>query len=157
MDETCSVCLERVEGLGAYKIDSCSHVFHSSCLIEWMRRGNLSCPTCRNDLAERHIAPQHILTRARYLRCTVARRATAPPELKLLVRGLRTAEQTAGASAREEKRFREDHSELLKQHRQKIRKVWRDRRGVYRRMVLLGLYQDANLRLPPLAFSEANL
>jgi hypothetical protein len=43
MDRTCIICREDMRH--AKKL-SCGHVFHSKCLLSWLKR-QLSCPTCR--------------------------------------------------------------------------------------------------------------
>jgi len=42
----CSICLENLNK-ETFKL-SCDHSFHTSCIIEWFRFGNESCPGCRD-------------------------------------------------------------------------------------------------------------
>ncbi|KAG8089124.1 hypothetical protein GUJ93_ZPchr0011g28666 [Zizania palustris] len=42
----CSVCLEDFEGGDELKKMPCSHVFHESCITDWLRVSHL-CPLCR--------------------------------------------------------------------------------------------------------------
>jgi hypothetical protein len=48
---TCSICLETSEEMSQElsKIDKCNHIFHSSCLKEWMQVDK-TCPNCRHKL-----------------------------------------------------------------------------------------------------------
>ncbi|KAL9286518.1 putative transcription factor C2H2 family [Arabidopsis thaliana] len=52
--ESCSICLQSL--VSSLKTEptrmSCSHVFHSSCLVEWLKRKN-TCPMCRTVLYDR--------------------------------------------------------------------------------------------------------
>ena len=51
-DDCCPVCLERYVGgdiLCIAKTESCSHVFHKGCMIQWIRRHN-RCPICRTNV-----------------------------------------------------------------------------------------------------------
>ncbi|XP_010533061.1 PREDICTED: RING-H2 finger protein ATL80-like [Tarenaya hassleriana] len=51
--ETCSICLQ--DFLGSSDMDltqmPCSHVFHSDCVFEWLRKRN-SCPLCRREISD---------------------------------------------------------------------------------------------------------
>lgn len=79
----CVICAGRLTPSTAHRL-ACGHdAFHADCLIEWFRRGNDSCPLCRDDT----IAPTHpssATDRERRLR-QYARRKTAPRELVRLV------------------------------------------------------------------------
>lgn len=47
-DKECPICLNNVINFDSVLTD-CNHVFHGSCLIEWVRRNN-TCPMCRTKL-----------------------------------------------------------------------------------------------------------
>lgn len=55
---TCSICLEEVSG-SEKKLEGCSHVFHSECILPWFVRcgesgdGSLTCPNCRAVVDDR--------------------------------------------------------------------------------------------------------
>ena len=45
--DTCTVCLEPLKrGLKMRQLP-CFHYFHSNCLMEWLTKGNATCPVCR--------------------------------------------------------------------------------------------------------------
>jgi hypothetical protein len=47
--ETCSICLNI-----CYTHQSttpCNHIFHTHCITAWIRRGNNTCPICRQELS----------------------------------------------------------------------------------------------------------
>ncbi|KAK9671194.1 hypothetical protein RND81_12G012600 [Saponaria officinalis] len=47
-DTTCSICLERLTSdKKSVQITCCKHIFHSSCLFEWLLMKH-SCPCCRS-------------------------------------------------------------------------------------------------------------
>ncbi|XP_009763138.1 E3 ubiquitin-protein ligase RING1-like [Nicotiana sylvestris] len=46
VDSVCTVCMEGFESSVGGKQVSCSHVFHSNCLTNWLSLHN-SCPLCR--------------------------------------------------------------------------------------------------------------
>jgi len=48
MAKECSVCFDVPEGEYIYK-SSCGHVFHNSCMIQWLATNN-TCPVCRTEL-----------------------------------------------------------------------------------------------------------
>ncbi|CAA2954595.1 E3 ubiquitin- ligase RNF130-like [Olea europaea subsp. europaea] len=47
--ETCTVCLEEISAGSLVSTLTCSHVFHSSCIFEWLNRSE-NCPICRFEL-----------------------------------------------------------------------------------------------------------
>lgn len=51
--ENCSICLEPFLNLNIVKLSCCHHIFHLSCIIEFLNHDyqiNKKCPICRNDL-----------------------------------------------------------------------------------------------------------
>ena len=51
---TCSVCLEDFSSTVGLKmvVTDCSHFYHASCLLPWLKRQN-TCPTCRRRVVDR--------------------------------------------------------------------------------------------------------
>ncbi|XP_010533312.1 PREDICTED: E3 ubiquitin-protein ligase ATL41-like [Tarenaya hassleriana] len=51
--ETCSICLQDFLGSSGKNLTHmpCSHVFHSDCVFEWLRKQN-SCPLCRREISD---------------------------------------------------------------------------------------------------------
>lgn len=45
---TCSICLDPVKSKSEKTVLTCAHVFHSSCIVEWLQRSN-RCPLCRTE------------------------------------------------------------------------------------------------------------
>ncbi|KAG6460750.1 hypothetical protein O3G_MSEX012201 [Manduca sexta] len=54
-EDNCAICWEPMKE--ARKLP-CSHLFHNSCLCQWMQQ-DASCPTCRRSLAGPQHAPRH--------------------------------------------------------------------------------------------------
>ncbi|KAM7463613.1 hypothetical protein LguiA_031734 [Lonicera macranthoides] len=49
--EECAICLNKlVYSDKMRELVNCSHVFHYNCLDEWMGKGQVTCPLCREDL-----------------------------------------------------------------------------------------------------------
>jgi len=46
-DEICSICHDKFDN-NKYEIPECKHYFHTSCVIEWYRTGNIRCPYCNS-------------------------------------------------------------------------------------------------------------
>jgi hypothetical protein len=54
METCCVVCQDNVISSEERHALSCGHTFHVECIIEWFRRGDRTCPVCRDlgDTAE---------------------------------------------------------------------------------------------------------
>lgn len=51
-EEACSICFELlVQKDKTLEVPECHHIFHSQCLLEWVRRKAV-CPYCRNNISE---------------------------------------------------------------------------------------------------------
>ena len=52
-DDICAICHENLNLEQTLEIPECKHIFHSNCLIQWFRTGEVRCPycnsTCKND------------------------------------------------------------------------------------------------------------
>lgn len=48
-DQTCSICLTRVENNNTMQLTDCGHLFHIDCLRRH-RQNNDNCPVCRREL-----------------------------------------------------------------------------------------------------------
>ncbi len=47
----CSICLEALFASNVtMNVPGCPHSYHRDCIIEWVRRGHISCPVCRGDI-----------------------------------------------------------------------------------------------------------
>ena len=45
--DICCICLDDLSKNDTFQLD-CSHVIHTACLLEWFRRGNNTCPYCKD-------------------------------------------------------------------------------------------------------------
>lgn len=45
-DENCTICLELMNRQNVVRMNTCSHLFHETCINEWLIRSH-SCPNCR--------------------------------------------------------------------------------------------------------------
>jgi hypothetical protein len=53
-DPTCAICLENIEDINEGIRTSCNHVFHRTCLAEWLAKSvsQNSCPACRSTITK---------------------------------------------------------------------------------------------------------
>lgn len=144
MEEACCpVCLSEIQE-GGHELE-CGHSFHSSCLIGWIRRGNLSCPTCRRYLGASegeeggeddarpffyfltYDASQRVADMRRK-----ARTSSASTALKRIVVRLRQAEREMKDAGRDLRDVSNEHSDVLKVISQKKRRKRAAARKVHR-------------------------
>ena len=56
VDVPCAICLEDINESASCghvaQMPRCSHIFHESCVLPWLRDCNGTCPVCRTPLAE---------------------------------------------------------------------------------------------------------
>jgi hypothetical protein len=150
----CTICLEALPPFSATTIATldCGHAFHATCLVGWLRRGTVNCPTCRTSaVAREHVPPLALRARASYLRRTVARRREAPAELLRLVRQVQQAEEQYRARAHDERAFVRAHADVVRGLRQKRSARWRASFRATQSRALLGLYASPTLPLPSIA------
>jgi len=46
-EDICSICHDKFDN-DKYIIPECNHIFHTSCMIQWYRTGNIRCPYCNS-------------------------------------------------------------------------------------------------------------
>ncbi|KAJ9709234.1 hypothetical protein PVL29_000945 [Vitis rotundifolia] len=47
--ESCMICLEELSGGSEVIVMPCSHIFHGSCIIRWLKQSHV-CPICRFEM-----------------------------------------------------------------------------------------------------------
>ncbi len=60
--DICAICYDELATSQTFKLD-CSHTFHTTCVIEWFRRGSKSCPYCMNTGDNNSITANIVLDR----------------------------------------------------------------------------------------------
>jgi hypothetical protein len=154
MADPCAICMESVE-TEAYAFE-CGHTFHATCLVGWLRQGNLSCPTCRADVGE-HLDAMTLRERAKYLRTTVARRKSCPAELRSLVASVRRAEEAEREATRECTEHHRAHADVFKTHNRLRARKWTAKRRARDKMRALGAYASPQCPLPGLVVHNVTL
>ena len=144
--EGCAICHEADTGETFVRLE-CGHAFHGSCACRWFRAGKDTCPLCRSRPALR---PAHALQRATAVR-GLARRQTAPPCVKALVRRIRAAERRERDAKKEVRAIQEGNRDVLRALR-RARTAQHARSSTVRRLKLrLGVSHWEGAPLPPLA------
>jgi len=51
-DDKCPICLEKYKSSDIIKKLPCKHLYHKSCIYQWLKQSNL-CPICKYDLSKK--------------------------------------------------------------------------------------------------------
>ena len=60
MCDECSICLNPVRHTRSSKQLECGHLYHRSCVDQWISAGGDTCPVCRNQM--RDVVPKYRVT-----------------------------------------------------------------------------------------------
>lgn len=130
-----------------YRLE-CNHVFHTKCIVDWFRRGNATCPTCRS------VPPDHArVERFGYLdtvaRASLLRRRyrSAPDALKRLIENVRTAEERLRETRQQVRRFRSEHHDVFKTANTLLTRMHKQRRAVRQALRRLGTFTSIDYPL----------
>jgi hypothetical protein len=99
--DTCSICLDKLNKESTYKLPECGHVYHTNCIIHWLRCGHNNCPYCNNNgtnySSDDNSSPKTYYSKRCHDQYILLRRFSrtknAPIELKKLVNQLKLLEQ----------------------------------------------------------------
>lgn len=50
--QECPICYENLKINDEVYLIKCCHLFHKECLKDWIKKNNINCPTCREDLKD---------------------------------------------------------------------------------------------------------
>ena len=152
MEDVCAVCMDPLNSGDVHSMDECGHRFHSRCIIGWLQRGHLSCPTCRADLhRQEDVLPgMTLMERAKYIRRTLGRRKNVPDDLKKMISAVQRAERSEREHATRYRDFQTEHRDILRRYRTLRSRRWNSEVRKRQCKRLLGLFHSPALSLPPL-------
>ena len=151
MEETCSICLNLIGNSNDVHTLDCGHTFHTRCILNWFRSSNVSgspCPLCRCSGSESsNLCLFDIHTRATYLRRR-SRSKNIPKKLKKLILNVRNREEMLRSKKQALRAFKSKNKESIKEYFKLRRSVWGADVSVRRAKSTLGLYNDADYKIP---------
>ena len=50
IEQECSICLESNEKDNCFGKLPCNHIFHITCILQWVYKNNKTCPICRTPM-----------------------------------------------------------------------------------------------------------
>ena len=133
-ENTCSICLEDMNTVSSQEIHTlteCSHKFHNSCIIQWLRTGKSKCPVCRGvqDEKERRRFAWYI-DRKNMLRLVLnySKRKDAPKELVKMVKKYDKAREKQKVCKLELRTFNKAHKDIFKKRGKLHCESWKQTR-----------------------------
>jgi len=124
----CSICLDSIaeDNNGIYTVPECSHKFHNTCIIEWLRTGSGSCPVCRGTQSARTRGYYYFCDKKNIVRLVLAhsKRKDAPKPLVRLVKKYERTREDEKQMKKELTIFRKEHKELFKKKTKLQSKHW---------------------------------
>jgi len=120
-DENCSICLENLNSNPTHELNECKHIFHSSCLITWLRV-NAGCPMCRNVTKSR---PEGTILRHILSFCKSKKNTST--KLKKMYSKYIKLKDTFNNKKKEQKEFKKCNDNIFKKYRKINREVWNTR------------------------------
>lgn len=146
-NDICVICTESMLQQDSVHRLACGHSFHASCACEWFRRGNKSCPLCRD--APEELKPLDTQARAKRL-LSVAKNKKAPHELKNLALKLSRAMATLKERQTDYKLFRRQYANVFKELNKRCTNLHKAHRTLRQSERELGTYHSFEFPLPPL-------
>lgn len=129
--DTCVICQGDIDAMPVHMLQECRHEFHSDCLIQWFRTGNVSCPTCRGHAQAEAQRPNGGRIHNRTLFSLVtrfARKKTSPKPIQDLYKRWQMADKKHKEANKQYKTFCKEQKPLLtiwrKLRRQVSTKSW---------------------------------
>lgn len=139
-EETCSICTETIDDFNSLHFTlECNHKFHTECIIQWFRRGNDTCPCCRNQGNINALGHSDSFARASYLRKEASKKR-CPPELKKLVDKVRLSESKTRESRKKLTDFRKTHREIFNEWSKMRSTYYLQRRNEMKQTRILGTF-----------------
>jgi len=57
-EEACCICVDKFEDTDDVSVTPCGHLYHSPCILKWIRQKKSSCPVCRERIEEKSLKSQ---------------------------------------------------------------------------------------------------
>jgi len=92
MNANCSTCLELLSQNCDLSSLSCGHVFHSDCIIKWIKTGQDNCPQCRSKCTLHQLRRIYFTQEAEVVPSEQVNLMTLQNQLDSLTYQLRSAE-----------------------------------------------------------------
>lgn len=147
-NDECSICTEHIDDSATRHSLECGHVFHASCICNWFRQGNPTCPNCRDVGSQmNHLNWPDSRARASALRRR-ARNSTAPAQLKALVKNVQKAEEKYKTIRKEMTDFRKNHLEIFKTWSKFRPRLFSANRRQREAIRMLGTFASPDFPLP---------
>ena len=55
LKQQCSICISEIEMQNQIAITACNHIFHQSCLYQWLISTRKNCPYCRTEIINKQM------------------------------------------------------------------------------------------------------
>ena len=149
--DNCTICGDNIDVQEKHTLE-CEHAFHTHCIVEWFRRGNMSCPLCRSEklLSLRPINSPHRIVMLK----RESKKRHAPPCLILKVAQYRNALVELKEIKKEYREFKKYNKLIWQQQSRIMAKMRRRSINVSRRFNELREYAHPSVNVPLLTESQ---
>jgi hypothetical protein len=159
--DVCLICHDDIDSYQNYKLQECNHIYHTDCIIQWFRTGNVNCPYC-NSKSENNICDSnnggHYYNRRKIIESTYrtikafSKKEKAPKILKSKIKSIEKIQDQLKDIRDNIKKIKNEEGllhDLQKKYRKYKTKLWNKQRVIYgKKYNLVGIVNIIPIIIP---------
>lgn len=125
---TCCVCLDDINEDKSHTLE-CGHSFHSSCIINWFRKGNSNCPLCNDKTITTNLGYFQKIETIKDIK-KLSRKKSCPVVLKKKIEKIKIIEQQYKKAKEDHLTYKKLHKEIFNNEKKLMRNKWKISRKI---------------------------